>query len=764
MVFAVDEGILQVARYRTPDPLAHFFQKRSLDVVTLQILDLILPEFSGGGLEAAPGGDEEGALGTHLNPFRRKGENPVAWWSGILDADSTPRTLEYIVPDYFNGTLRVMAVAVADDTIGAEQKSALVRGDFVLSPNAPTTVTPGDEFDVSVGVANNLAGSGKEAKLTLSLETDPGLQIVGDPQVELAIAEGSEGSGRFRLRAMDRLGSAGMRFAVKAGESAVRRQIDLSIRPATPYMTTLTAGTLKNTRQDVRVQRDVYSEYGERKAGISLLPLGMAHGLVTYLGHYPYACTEQLVSQAMPALMLAERPEFGYVRAQPGADLDGLIDELRVRQNDDGAYRLWPGGNEVAEFVSIYAQHFLIEATERGNRVPADVVQRGNAYLRSLARRDGSNLIQERNSAYAMYLLTRQGQVMATEAAALRKRLSERYAKDWQQDLAALWLGASLQLMRQESDAERAVAALRFNVPDASVDPYDDAMTRDAFVLYGLARHFPKRLTKLPPEVIQNLVERITANSYHSLSAGATLLALATYTNATQAVAAPQLSISEILRDKTVRALVLPQELMPKVDFSPQAAALRFSSGSDFNAYTLVDVAGFDRKPPTEAISQGFEIMREYTDGAGKPLATVKMGEQVDVHLKFRALQDRAVTNVALVDLLPGGFELVIPPQENVDTMYQASPTAEEGSAGAFNGWNCAFCAGRTPQSLSYADPREDRVVFYLSANREVQKIVYRIKATNAGKYTVPPAYGESMYDRGFVARSVGARIEVVRP
>src|SRR5205807_258299 len=128
-----------------------FFQKRSLDVTTTQILDLILPELRRGGLDAAPGGDRESALGRHLNPFRRKADKPVAYWSGIIDADCVQRDLEYIVPDYFNGTLRIIAVAVSDDAVGVQQIQTLARGDFVLSPNAPTTVTPGDEFEVSVG-------------------------------------------------------------------------------------------------------------------------------------------------------------------------------------------------------------------------------------------------------------------------------------------------------------------------------------------------------------------------------------------------------------------------------------------------------------------------------------------------------------------------------------------------------------------------------------------------------------------------------------
>lgn len=763
-IFAVDEGVLQVARYRTPDPLAHFFQKRSLDVATTQILDLILPEFRNGEGAAAPGGDQESALGRHLNPFRRKGEKPVVWWSGILDADTTARNVEFTVPDYFNGTLRVIAVAVADEAIGVKEGKTLVRGDFVLSPNTPTTVTPGDEFEVSVGVANNLAGSGPSAQLRVALEADSGLEIMGDREQVLSIAENREGSARFRLRTRDKLGPAELRFTASLGSSTLNRRVDLSVRPATPYMTTLTAGTVRNGERDQAVQRNIYPEHHVRRASVSLLPLGIAHGLTTYLGNYPYACTEQIVSQAMPAMLLAERPEFGYVKTQPGADLDDLIDELRMRQNDEGAYRLWPGGNEVVEFVSVYTQHFLIEATERGRRVPADLLQRGNEYLRTLARRDGNNLIEERNSAYAIYLLTRQGQVMSAEAATLRKRLNGRYKNEWPQDLAALWLAAAFQAMRQEADAQRTLDPLRYGIVDASNDPYDDAMTRDAFILYVVGRHFPSKLTHLPPEVLQNLVERVTANTYHSLSAGTTLLALATYTGATQANEAPLLSIAEVLRDKTLKPLDLQRELFPRVDVSDRAGKVRFGNGSDLNAYTLLEEAGFDRTPPKEAISKGFEILREYTDEAGKPTGTIALGAQVDVHVKFRALNDKAVANVALVDLFPGGFELVIPPQETRDEFHQASPGDADYGGGSYTSWNCAFCVGRAPGTLSYADPREDRVVFYVTAMRDIQEVRYRIKATNVGRYVVPPAYGESMYDRSAVARSVASQIEVRVP
>lgn len=769
VLIAVDEGILQVARYRTPDPLAHFFQKRALEVSTQQILDLILPEFRRNALGSAPGGDAGGALGRHLNPFRRKGDAPVAYWSGILDADPTTREARYVVPDYFNGTLRVMAVAVADDAIGVHEGRALVRGDFVLSPNAPTTVTPGDAFEVSIGVANNLVGSGANAEIAVSLKVDPGLAIEGEPRQVLKIPENGEAAARFRLRTLDKLGPAHLEFSAASGEGRARRRIDLSIRPATPFMTTLIAGHLRRTSRDVPIERVLHPEHRTLEASISLLPLGLSHGLVTYLGGYPYVCTEQLVSMAMPALLLASRPEFGYVEKQPGANLEGLIGELHVRQNDEGAYRLWPGGNDVAEFVSVYAQHFLIEAAEMRRRVPADVIDQGNAHLRALAARDGNNLTDERNSAYAIYLLVRQGHVMSGEASRLHKRLKERYNGQWEQDLAAAWLAASYRLMRQDADALRVLGALRF-AAGARTDAYSDVMTRDALLLYVIAQHFPERLSMLRPEVLETLVERITKGMYHSLSAGTTLLALEAYARAIPPEAAQQLAIAEILRDRRLRALTLPATLVPKVDFSGEAAALRFTSGTALTAYYVVAQSGFDRTPPKQAIRDGFEILREYTDSAGKPLSRVALGQQVDVHLKFRALEDRAISNVALVDLLPGGFELVIPPQEATSTLYQAPSEARDDDyaqrqapGAAYRGWNCQFCVARAAPSLRYADPREDRVVFYGAVDANVQEIVYRIKATNVGSYVVPPAYGEAMYDRAVKARSVAGKVEVTR-
>lgn len=751
LVFAVDEGIQQVANYRAPDPLGHFFRKRALEVSTLQILDLILPEFRHLALDAAPGGDAEGLLGKHLNPFRRKADKPVAYWSGIVDADTTVRELKYTVPDYFNGTLRVLAVAVSDDGIGVHDARTTIRGDFVLSPNVPTTVTPGDEFDVSVGVSNNVEGSGVDAEISVALEVSSGLQVIGESAQKVRIAENREGSVRFQLRARDELGAANLRFRANTAVASGTRKIELSIRPATPYMTKLSAGIVSGARHDVPVDRDLYPHHRKLTTGISVLPLQLAHGFSAYLANYPYACTEQIVSQAMPAVLLGSRPEFGYVRSAPGGDLQGLLTELRTRQNDSGAYRLWPGADQIVEFVSLYSQHLLIEAAERAHPIPADLTASGNEYLRFLAERDGNNLSEERQSAYAMYLLSRQGQRMASQVNAARRRLQERYRGQWEQDLVAAWLAASLELMRQERDAEQLIARMKFDA-STQIETYNDPMTRDALLLFVLSKHFPERLAALSPTVMQTLARRVNDGYYHSLSSGTTLLALDAYAAATSNQQG-QLAIAEVLKNQTTRELSLPASLFPNVQYTQEATALRFSNESEVSAFYSIEQSGFDRKPPTAAIKQGLEVLREYTDTSGKILSEIKMGQQVDVRLKFRGMGKDFVGSVALVDLLPGGFELVVP---------QSAAQSEQ--MGEYEGWVCGICIGVTPPTLQYADLREDRVVFYVDASRELAQIIYRIKATNVGTYVVPPAYAEAMYDTSIVARSTAGRIAVSRP
>lgn len=784
VLYAVDEGILQVAGYRTPDPLRWFFQKRALDVHTLQILDLILPEFRHALALAAPGGDAEAAIGRNLNPFKRKRDKPVAYWSGMLEAGPQTKEVTYVVPDYFNGSLRVMAVAAADDKVGVDEAKTLVRADLVLTPNVPSMVAPGDEFEVSLGVANNVGGSGADAKVAVELKTSEHLELVGSAKAALKIGEMREDSATFRLRARDRLGSASMSFSAGVGGKSGRISVDTSVRPAVPFMTTLTAGTVeRGGRAEVKLTRSTYQEFAKTEASISSLPLGMAHGLVAYLGNFPYSCTEQLVSQGMPAVVLAKRPEFGQVSAQKGEGLARLIEVLGTRQNADGGFGLWSGTTNAHDFASVYAMHFLLEAKERGYSVPSYRFTKGNEWLQQLAASDGVTLWAERTRAYAIYVLTRQGVVTTNHAAALHKRIEERHAKEWRDDLTLVYLAAAYRLMKQDSLANGLIKDAQF-VPARRrlwTYYYDDSV-HNSVLLYVLSRHFPDRLKTVTPEVLYAFVRPLQEGSYNTLISAYTLLALDAYAEAISAPGAAGFSVQELLKDGRSRPVALPAGLAPRVAIGRDATGLRFANAEAPVGFYMSTEAGFDRAMPQQSIVKQLEIIREYTDAQGKPVSSVRLGEELEVHVKLRAVDRGAIDNLAVVDLLPGGFEVVMDrgpaPEEEMmaadPDQAPADEAAEEGHEGdegeeeseearAGAAWQPPFGTSKSTWSPEYGDVREDRVVLYGRAGTRVAEFVYRIKATNVGTYTVPPAFGEDMYDRSIQGRSLGGKITVTK-
>ena len=758
VVYAVDEGILQVARYTPPDPLSHFFQKRMLDVRTSQILDLILPEFKKLMDAAAPGGDAEGALARHLNPFKRKRDKPGVWWSGIIDVKAE-QELSWVVPDTFNGSLRLMAVAVNDGQIGTAQARTQVRGDFVLSPNLPVAVTPGDEFEVSVGVSNLVAGSGKEAAVQVTVVPPAAMEVVGAASQTLRIGEQREGVAVYRVRVRDArsvaLGSAPLAFTATLGDKSARVAAEVSVRPASPRTTTLSVGSFKGT-VDVALKRDLHAEHRQVEAGVSALPLVVTSGLTHYLAGFEHACTEQVVSQAMPATVLAQRPEFaaGAGRPDPKA-IERAVRVLRARQNGEGGFGLWQASVQADEFASVYAVHWMLEARDRSQAVPPDMLRAGLSYLDRLAGTPANDLFAARTRAYAIYVLTREGTVTTPYLSRLRESLDTRFAKQWTGDLTAVWMAATYQLLKQEAAARALIdppvrALQQASTPDWRSDFYYDPLVHGAGVLYVLSRHFPERARALSPETLMALMKPVADNRFNTLSAALTVLALDAYAGVAGPAAAGKLSIVALGASGQEQLLALPDTLVPRVAVAPGVSRLRYGYRDDGAAYYALSESGFDRAPSGEVLRQGLELVRDFLDAKGQTVTQVKVGDEVTVRVRVRAVDRPSVWNLAIVDLLPGGFEPVLAPKG-----------AE--TATTDNAWKAPLVTGGSWR-LSYADIRDDRVVLYGNASSEMAEFTYRIKATNAGKFVVPPLWGEGLYARDVRARSAGGVIVVDKP
>ena len=745
VVYAVDEGILQVAHYQAPDPLTEFFKKRALEVKTSQILDLILPEFKRVMAAAAPGGDGEAALRRNLNPFKRKHVQPAVYWSGIVDV-AAEHDFTWTVPDSFNGSLKVFAVAVDDAAIGVAQTQTTVRGDFVLTPNMPVAVAPGDEFEVSVGVANAVAGSGLAADVRVTANLPKQLESVSPLQQSVKIDERGEAVVLFRFRARAVLGAAPVTFKASWQSHAAQLTADVSVRPASPYMTETTAGFFGSS-VGLPIARTLYPDYRKLELGVSLLPLVLAGGLGDYLEDYPHLCTEQLVSRGFAALVSAERPELlrpevAKLRA-PGEATAALLQVLRSRQNAEGGFGLWAASVETDEFASVYAAHWLLEARERNEAIPVDLLQSVAVWLQRYAASampdDGSaGLAGLRNRAYAAYLLTRQGTVTTPIVARLRETLEARYPKAWRSDLTAAYLAAIYRLQRQERDAAALIEPMTAQLGATSGQRfafYYGDNVRDAEVLYLLARHFPERAHALRPEALQAIVAPVGRGDYNTLSSAQLILAFDAYASSVDG-GSGKFSVTQSIGGSNKSAVDLQGKLILRASYAADANGLQLHNDSGVSAFYSVTNSGFDRNPAMSELHQGMDIVREYLDAKGQPVTTVHSGEEVIVQLRMRSTDTDSIWNVAITDLLPGGFEPVL-------------PVALEANLG---GWR--------PQ---YADVREDRVVLYGTLTRDLAEYCYRIRATNAGTFVIPPSYAESMYDRSLKARAASAQVTVVR-
>lgn len=738
-VFAVDEGILQAAGYATPDPLGFFFRKRALEVQTFQILDLLLPEYRIVQDVMAAGGDKGAeAVGKNLNPFKRRRDKPAVFWSGLRDAGPDWREVSLDVPDTFNGRLRVMAVAVSPDAVGVAETATVSRAPLVLTVEAPLFAAPGDEFEASVGVANAAKGSGPDASVLVTLQTSAHLQVLDGAQRRLALPEGREGTVSFKMRARDSLGSADLVLTASTGRVSSRQKTSLSVRPASPYAVEVESGWLRRGHADAALPRRLYPAYRKLEVSASHLPLGLSGGLLAYLEEYPYGCTEQLVSEAFPLLALRRYPDFGYAPERVQKNIDATLAMLRSRQTADGSFGYWAANSFTSDFINAYAMHFLVEARDDGIAVPEEMLDRGLSYLEQVGRTPGGSLSDARARAYSLYVLTRAGRVTTQDLTTLRQRLEESKDPSWRRDATAVYMAGAYRLLRLDDDADRLISGPRLaddEPSDADYENFYDPLVRNASLLYVLARHFPEKLGAVTDADLRRLVQPVLDNRFNTLSSAYTILALSAYADAVGAPKGLEARVTQRMAGGQDLPLPLSGGLFARAEASPQAERLRFEASGAHGLFYQSVQAGFDRQVPAAPVKNGLEVERELLGSDGKPIVNVSLGQELTERVRLRAVGRERAPGIAVVDLLPAGFDLVLEPSD---------PEPAPGE------W--------TPD---YVDRREDRVVLFGAAAAGVQEFSYKVRAVSRGRFVVPPAFAQGMYDRSLEARSAPGQVEV---
>jgi alpha-2-macroglobulin len=601
--------------------------------------------------------------------------------------------------------------------------------------------------------------------VTIALQLPPSLSLIGEIPAAVDLAPGEETVVRFRLRAGEALGALPVKILARAGDFRAARSIELSLRPAIMSRVDLRLGRADAGRTvELGDLRTLYPERAARLLSASTSPLVAVDGLAEFLAAYPHLCTEQLVSQAMPALVYRSRPEFANRPATTHAGHGRLLEVLRSRQNSAGGFGLWLATPHVDPFVSGYVALYLIEARERGEPVPQDLLDASNRHLQQVAADPALAALHElRVRALATYLLLRQGHTVTSLLSSLQEQMQRDHPQTWQQDTAGLLLAASYQLLQQQRPArELAAPALAQAVQaipeqaDWRFHGWEDVGVRQAWRVYLLYRHFPEQAARLDARAIEALLAPLRQNRYNTLSSAMMVLALDSVGQHAAAAGVPTLAAAADAR----------AQLQPIGDAIGQLVRAPFTAGdrrlavtapSAAPAWYVLSQSGFDRSAPAATQSMGLEVIRDYLGPDLQPLQSFEIGREVTVRLRVRALGAEARGNIAIIDLLPGGFEAVM----------QLPAPAESSTDGASGEpVQAGLALPGSSLRVEHIEPREDRVILYASVGAAVSEFRYRIRPSNAGRFMVPPVYAESMYERSVYAQGgpAGSIDVVARP
>lgn len=808
---AVDVGILEITRYRTPDPIDRFFGKHRYAGEIHDLYGRLIEKMEGRAARLRFGGDSS-ARDTQSLPRKVQ---LVDLFSGAVALDAQGQaSIPLDVPD-FNGTLRLMAVAFTPERYGSAQTEMVSAAPIVAELAMPRFIAPGDQATIAVDVTN-LSGTSQDMRITLRgtrpLTVEQGnvrLTLAHQQRRTLRFAVGAvdpEGLGKLQLQLDARLSPGATPVAGSSrAPLALRREAWLQVLPAVPLQRETRRLRIEPGAQatlEAPLLGSVHAGSATASLTLSDQPPLNLRAMVQGLLQYPYGCAEQTTSAAYPWLVLdADAEKRLGLRPHTAAErreaVDRAVGRLAGMQRPDGGFALW-GNGPAGLWLSAYVQGFLQDAAEAGFSVPEAMARRGREYLlqqllqtpnrfpewpgslraamsgagdaasgarASLQPRD-LDLLRDGHQRFAELALA--GYVLAREQqaplASLRS-LHDRYRDRARSPLPLLQLAVALRLM---GDAPRAEAALQ----DAMQRPYGVAAALPAGAWpvggYEWLGDYGSPLRDLAQGyalMLRHGVEHTRREQW--LFDAANLMGGRRYlsTQERQAVfeagrraglLAPAAAEGwqARLADGTDTLLQSGSTLQRSLEVAALAAGrTQLTNSGPAALFAEVDVAGYPTSPPP-ARQDMIELQRRWFNAKGEPWPagrSPRVGEMLVVELKAKARQ--RMDDALIVDRLPAGFEI-----ENLS--LSQGPKAEE------------FVVGGVSVAETLADPRvrhrefrDDRFVAAARLDRESLTLHYLVRVVSPGRFVVPAPYAEDMYrPELYGLGAAGAPVTIVDP
>ena len=735
---AVDEGICQLTNYITPNPMDFFYGKLALTINSYDLYNMILPEVAPVQTKSLPGGGEdEGAMirKQNLNPVSVRRVKPVSLWSGLVKLQSGSASVKFKIPQ-FNGTLRLMAVVSSEDDFGSAQKKILVRDPIVMTPTFPRFVAPGDEFTASVSVFN---GTGRAGDFNLRIKGDGPVELDGGSTQSLKLKKEEEQLIRFRFKAKNAVGKLEFKLTVQGNGETCQLSEELALRPAAPLTHQLLSGTITAQKPlNLNLETDWLPGTADYSITLAPFPAVKFGGSLIYLLTYPHACVEQTTSKVMPLLYFNELAKATATDVFKGGNPDYYINQgiakLESMQLWDGSFSYWPGGNYGYDWGSIYASHFLIEARKSGFTVSERVYTRMISYLTKLAKSNQRDEYQLQNKVYALYALSLAGKPQTGVMSYLKNYALNNLSQYSRAQLAASYFYAG---DRNTAQNLLPVTFTAYQGKRETGGNFNSSVRSDAIILSVLADVEPENPS------VPKLVDRIskeagdigywgtTQENAFALLAVGKIFARTKNGDYSGTVTVGNKKIAEFSNTKTF------QIHDKKLGEGP--VAIKLTGGG--TCYYFIKSSGVSNNPKVDEYDHGVTVRREFLDRNGNKISLnqVKQGDLLVARITVTQYQGR-MENLAVVDMLPSGFEIENP---------------RLGKDAGFPWTDDAI----TPE---YMDIRDDRIILFMNFHESGSySVYYAVRAVTCGDFVLPPIKGECMYDPEISSYSSSGRVRV---
>ena len=740
---AVDNGVLQVSDFKTPDPYNFFYQKKALQVSAFDIYPLLFLELKG--RMSSTGGDGELSMDKRVNPMPAKRIKIVSYWSGIQKTNGNGEASFEISIPQFSGEVRLMAVAYKDQSFGSGENTMTVADPIVISTALPRFLSPGDTVTVPVTLSNTTANA---ANISAAITVDGPLKVVGGNSQSVSVNAKSEGRATFRVVADPVIAVGKIKISVNGLGEKFLDETEISVRPPSTLQKVTGSGSIAGgSTQKINIGlSDFVPTSVSYQLVISRSPALELGEHLRYLVQYPYGCTEQTVSAAFPQLYYGDMADLMGLNLKSKMNANNNILEairkIKMRQTYKGGIMLWDSGEE-DWWSTVYSAHFLLEAKKAGYEVDNSLIETILAYINSKLKnketinyyynRSLSKKIAPKEVAYGLYVLALAGKSNIS-AMNYYKSHQELLALDSRYLLSAAYAAAGdkksfASLLPSAFAGEESVAQTGGSL-------YSD-IRDEAIALNALIDSDPgnAQIGKMAEHVSSKLKSRYWLNTQERSFSFLALGKLAKSANKSDAGAEIKVG------GKTIA----------KVDggqWKGDQAALKgtnieiVTKGTG-RLYYFWQAEGISSTGAYKEEDSYLKVRRKFYDRNGNTIngTTFKQNDLIIIGITLERSYSTVIQNVVITDLLPAGFEIENPRTKEIPGMDWIKD-------------------GATPTAL---DVRDDRIHFFVDANNNRQTYYYAVRAVSPGNYKMGPVSADAMYNGEYHSYNGAGVIRVVQ-